>query len=708
MAASLESKYLDAATIDALAQLVREARKGSEKLFNRFFRTRGIPAHPLNAEFFDGVLRSMDVGFRDLNWTEWVRRNADAIQKNVQQLEKRWQRNVSARSLSDRLRAKWLMWLLTTTVLHFRDRVPRALYWFGRGDPKTLFQQTEHASGINDPYVYERMLAASYGVALALHSDPSDRAFSKTILSEHAKNIFELMFRENAPGRTTHLLTREYGQRLIELAAIHNRRLFSATELSRARPPYKNGGRIPWQTVKAIKGDALESRSPLGMDFENYTLGRLVEDRANYDFSHPGYRRVRAQILWRIEQLGWTPDKFESVDRSIESKRYYYGSRATEHYKTDRYGKKYAKIAYLELEGWLQDHGQLVRRNDFGRMWDVDIDPSFPSPTVEHRLITTDFLGDPTASLSDWIKNGPTPDLEPYLRQTSMLTETGPWVALDAFVTQQDELRGRRMFVFARSFLVVNGQEKALAKHLTKQPLGGRWLPEKLGVLYTFAGEVPWCDTFANTPWTEMAFVVRERSVKVKKKRTFFYLDGKLTHLTEVDVIRLQMFGPAPGFEQSSPTSDQLSRLVRRNHMVEMDEVRQDMVRFKVMMPVWDIGWEGRTVEDASHSGDVLAKRLAKTANLVHLPQTHDLQTKERTRATYAVAFNGQDFNNSQRVFYIREDILRSLLGKLRLSLVWAIWGERELSNKQMHRARPDGDLAGLSHADFQVIRQFT
>jgi hypothetical protein len=39
--------------------------------------------------------------------------------------------------------------------------------------------------------------------------------------------------------------------------------------------------------------------------------------------------------------------------------------------------------------------------------------------------------------------------------------------------------------------------------------------------------------------------------------------------------------------------------------------------------------------------------------------------------------------------------------------LIWAVWGERELSYKQMERARPDGDLAGLSHADFQVVYQF-
>ena len=39
--------------------------------------------------------------------------------------------------------------------------------------------------------------------------------------------------------------------------------------------------------------------------------------------------------------------------------------------------------------------------------------------------------------------------------------------------------------------------------------------------------------------------------------------------------------------------------------------------------------------------------------------------------------------------------------------MVWAVWGERELSYKQIERARPGGDLAGLSHSDFQAAIGF-
>jgi hypothetical protein len=39
---------------------------------------------------------------------------------------------------------------------------------------------------------------------------------------------------------------------------------------------------------------------------------------------------------------------------------------------------------------------------------------------------------------------------------------------------------------------------------------------------------------------------------------------------------------------------------------------------------------------------------------------------------------------NSERFFFIREAILKALLQKHRWALVWAIWGERQLSSKQM------------------------
>ena len=105
--------------------------------------------------------------------------------------------------------------------------------------------------------------------------------------------------------------------------------------------------------------------------------------------------------------------------------------------------------------------------------------------------------------------------------------------------------------------------------------------------------------------------------------------------------------------------------------------------------------------------GITLGKQFAQRCGLVHLPQTHDLQTKDGVRATLGIACRAHDFNNSERFLFVREDILRTYLRKHDLAMVWAVWGERELSYKQIERARPGGDLAGLSHSDFQAAIGF-
>jgi hypothetical protein len=127
MAAMLEASYLDKATVTAIADYIRSARSNSDNLFFRLRRTRGCVGHPLNADFFDTVLRQMPVCERDLHWTEWIRRNhaekwrpeqrAD-IEGDVRSMEKYWQNNLGSRTPSDRLRAKWLIlrfaWTLKT------------------------------------------------------------------------------------------------------------------------------------------------------------------------------------------------------------------------------------------------------------------------------------------------------------------------------------------------------------------------------------------------------------------------------------------------------------------------------------------------------------------------------------------------------------------------------------------------------------------
>jgi len=246
----LEAKYLDEETVAALMALFRDNPKERTRLFSRLKGTRGVPNHPLNSEFQDSALRTMSILERDLSWTEWIRETRSERFNELLSMELRWKGDIATRSLSDRLRAKWVMWLLTSTDHELRDVATRALYWFGRGNPAALFGESLGSLEINDPYVPERMIAASYGVAMARHVDMEDQTFVSTILPDYARKLFDLLFAESAPFSTTHILLREFATRTIELAVFHNPDLFSYEEIERSKPPFSDGGLRDWDKVE--------------------------------------------------------------------------------------------------------------------------------------------------------------------------------------------------------------------------------------------------------------------------------------------------------------------------------------------------------------------------------------------------------------------------------------------------------------------------
>ena len=126
---------------------------------------------------------------------------------------------------------KWAMWHLVTTDRRLRDLTTRAIYWYGRGDARGLFNATVESLGINDMYVKERMLAASYGAGMAIGELGGAVCGEEEELANFGKDVFDNVFAEQAPFGTTHVLAREYGRRIVELAASRNRGWFTRAQV---------------------------------------------------------------------------------------------------------------------------------------------------------------------------------------------------------------------------------------------------------------------------------------------------------------------------------------------------------------------------------------------------------------------------------------------------------------------------------------------
>ena len=205
--------------------------------------THSSTEHPLNSDFLDRALRPLQVGERDMRWTEWVRQNDVDIAAYLQECQETWI-GTPERSPVDLLRAQWIKWVLTSTVPGIRNQATRALYWYGRGTAHELFKLTVEALSINDPYVYERLLASSYGVALA--NQHPDRHFAK-VLGNYLSGVLSALLTPSATSPTNDQLARLYVQDTIAFA-----QYFCRDQIPSTLHCYPEASSIPFASAKTI------------------------------------------------------------------------------------------------------------------------------------------------------------------------------------------------------------------------------------------------------------------------------------------------------------------------------------------------------------------------------------------------------------------------------------------------------------------------
>ena len=473
--------------IRLVVHLFDQYQDNRDFFFNSAETTIGHPNHPFNASFWSERLSRLSMPERDLSWTEYVRPRRESFEQIVIRFEETCR---NAQNISDYgkkrllLLAEYIMWLLTSTVRWLRDQATRALYWYGRRFPQEFFDLVIKSFSINDPYVSERMLAATYGITMAWQNDRENTGFVKEVLPLYARQLYENMFKPNAPHATTHILARDYAKRTIDIALIHYPDLLTEDQREHITPPFTDGGIREWGESENRE----EGSSPVQMDFKNYTLGRLIK----YN-SVPGeHKRIIANVYWRIYDLGFSLKNFREIDKRISGENWSLG-RYNEHpRKIDRYGKKYSWIAFFELAGFRQDNSLLPERYEDGRISDADIDPSFPAEERKHNLVTKDFLGNREMSAEDWISNTPPPDLKSCLKVDHLCGEQGSWILLDGFLRQKDNETNRDVFIFSRGLIAKSEETEEIIKILKNQEkIDDYSIPSCPEDYRTFAGEIP-------------------------------------------------------------------------------------------------------------------------------------------------------------------------------------------------------------------------
>ncbi|VVD85064.1 hypothetical protein [Pandoraea fibrosis] len=620
------------------------------------------PNHPYHAKRIYKYLSHLPMADRDLRWSEYLRRRY--VSPTIHRLLT-WAEKLDAVDMNRDAAAELVVLfslVLTTVVRSDRDLATKALVLIGEQHPDVLFSHAVACLDFNDPYLPERVLAAAYGVALSLVDSKKAVSF-RSQLGDLAKNLYRKMFAPRARYATHHTLMRDYALGIIEVAQRAGCCKLPRTAVRYLSRPFPSipssfaSDGTPDDAVKDAIGHAIQ------MDFGNYTIGRLIPNRANYDDTIPDYIRVRAKIERRMFDLGYRDELFEQVEHEIGRSSW----NASDEQKVDRYGKKYSWIAYFEMWGERDANRKLPDWRQDSRTSDCGVDPSFPKAPRDWAPPLPELFGPPAATTEDWVAGGYTPNWRPLLVVPEINGHQGEWVLVDGFVKGSDGEHGRELFAFLRGMFVAKRNVDTLrSKFLSVEYPGNEGIPEGANEHYLFAGEPGHRNNFARH--------LLNRNGKYRRQMAEVFDEYVQDHSAG---------------ERGAPTINFASMLYETTSDQEPPVLEFDIPTtrhipgVRVELPSIEFGWESHHSAQNTFSGfDIPAPSLIQRLGLSCCNREIDFLDSDGRPATLFRQAGDGYFGDKHKLLYVRADMLRHYLKKTRQVLVWCNWGERDWLKK--------------------------
>lgn len=646
--------------------------------------------HPYHARRLYDFLARYPMPDRDLQWSEYLRRRyaSHTIHRLLTWAEKLNAANMTRRSATEII--VLLSLVLTTVVRSDRDLVTKALVLIGERFPEALFTHVVTSLGFNDPYVPERMLASAYGATLSLVDSEAAPTF-RPILGELAKTLYRKMFGPNARYATNHTLMRDYALGVIQIAQRANCVALPKTASRNLASPYPNtpstftSDGTPDQAVKEAIGHAIR------MDFGNYTIGRLIPNRSNYDDKKPDYVQVRAKIERRMFDLGYRAERFKEADTKIGNISW----NARDHEKVDRYGKKYSWIAYFEMWGEREATRNLPDWRLGERTPDCGVDPSFPKRPPDWTPPIPDLFGTPGVSTESWVGGGFTPNWHPLLMVSEINGHPGEWVLVEGFIRGADESHDRGLFAFLRGVFIARRDVRNFkAKFLAAEYPGNNEIPEAATEHYLYAGEAGRRQNYVrhlyqrNGQYRRQIVEAFDQYVSVYPKEktppTTVKVGATSGKAKEMSISFVKLLGPIP----------------KMRHIPGI----------RLELPIIQFGWESYHSSHNDFSGfNLPAPSLIQRLGLASKNREIDFYDSMGKPGTlYREAGDGWE-GDRHSLLYVRADLLRRYLADTRQVLVWCNWGERDwLKKMEGHDVIRDPSRLRIYQAHDHIHRSFS
>lgn len=458
--------------------------------------------HPFNIDFLSNYLFKMSLADRDCFWTSYISvHDVSSIERLLKWCESNDHDNTIYDEKSLLHIATALCWLLTTTNIQRRIKVINVLAKFLVNKTYVSYQLINRFKTINDPYIFEGILASTYG-ALS-YGNAQKNEDLQCLIEEIDNSIFQLT--EVYP----HILIRDHGIKIIDFCLNHLKVTHADKEALKERISYPFNSVFP--TIFPSNEELDNAYQKIGQKTILYSMtteyGRGVcsyGDFGRYVFQSSFYpwrgkdNLINVDLLSNhacyliFEKYGYDENKHGDFDRS------YAQSQGRFNASMERIGKKYQWLAMYEVLARVMDNKQCKKdqdSNDSELIWLDDIS-EFHIPKVNISLDLYDkktlnynleiSLNEIKWKQADnhWIQS------KEDIKQISSLLEIDfngdTWVILEAHLDPKptDDFGidnsncNKRLWFQIRSYFTLKRQYSHLMKELNDVDYMGRWMPE--------------------------------------------------------------------------------------------------------------------------------------------------------------------------------------------------------------------------------------
>ena len=230
-----------------------------------------IPNHPFNADYFHALMMHMTMPERDGTFQFFFNESAGYDDNKCALPMRRlidwaWSEDVSVNADSESVRLAGIMlcWLLSSTRIKYRDEATKALVNLFSEKVDVLIDTIRIFKNVDDMYIYERIYAVAYGVAL--------RTSSEIGLLNLAECVYDTIFKHNDPPKN--ILLRDYARNIIEYA---NYKIgIASINMKKVRPPYLSD--VPqWPTDDQVKHLHIDYDAPDYKERHGYEQNQIWE-----------------------------------------------------------------------------------------------------------------------------------------------------------------------------------------------------------------------------------------------------------------------------------------------------------------------------------------------------------------------------------------------------------------------------------------------